>query len=392
MEQLLKQITRNAPAIKVVSETFKIPDKKENIAGNWIGKVKKLLLFRPGGLPKKGICIFAAMNYKPGFLCLFLLLVSLYSFGQYPPPPGYKGTTAISKDSSVFYNWASKCTVIRGYVNIADTNFLYNNSNRASYGNVYMATGAPDGLVLSLGDGGMATMSFDTVISDHDGWDFAVFENSFSDSFLELAFVEVSSDGVNFVRFPSVSLTQALLQVGTFDTIDTRLVNNLAGKYRLYYGTPFDLAELADSGRVNIHKITQIRIVDVVGCIQDAYARYDSQGHKINDPWPTPFDTGGFDLDAVGLIHNSPSAVDESLLKPSVSIIPNPCSHDARFFSGNPGSIHFEILNQMGQVLVKSSFTSSTSVDISYLPAGIFFVNFTCPGYSYPLTKKLLKY
>ena len=341
-----------------------------------------------------GICIFAGMNYKLNLLHLiiFVILVSEFSFGQYASPPGFPGTTAISKDSSVFYGWATGCTVTRGFVNIADTIFVYNNSNRTSYGNVYMATGLPDGLVLSLGDGGIATLTFDTVISDHQGWDFAVFENSFSDGFLELAYVEVSSDGLNFVRFPSVSLTQAQQQVGTFDTIDTRSINNLAGKFRLYFGTPFDLAELKDSLRVNIHHVTHIRIIDVVGCIQNEYARFDSQNHKINDPWPTPFDTGGFDLDGIGLVHNAPSAVDDNLHMPEVYIIPNPCTAKAGFFAGSSTPVHYRITSQTGTLLLQSAFTVSTSVDISSLPAGIYFVTFTSPGSSYPLTKKLLKY
>ena len=319
------------------------------------------------------------------------MLGSEFASGQYPGPPGTPGTTAISKDSSVFYAWASKCWVTRGYVNIADTNFLYNNSNRASYGNVFMATDIPDGLVLSLGDGGMATVGFDTVISDQSGWDFAIFENSFSDGFLELAYVEVSSDGVNFVRFPSVSLTQTQQQVSTFDTIDTRKIYNLAGKYRLFYGTPFDLYQLRDSTRVDIHHVTNIRIIDVVGCIQDAYARYDSQNNKINDPWPTPFDTGGFDLDGVGLLHNAPTGIDDRKM-PEVSIIPNPCSDAARFFAHTSVPVHYEITDQMGKTILQSTFSSSTIVDVSNLKPGIYFVSFINPETSSRLTKKLLKY
>ncbi|MEI8006649.1 MAG: T9SS type A sorting domain-containing protein [Bacteroidota bacterium] len=325
------------------------------------------------------------------FSLLTLMLSSEVVSGQYPGPPGQAGTTAIRKDSSVFYSWAVKCTVERGFVNISDTNYLYNNSNRASYGNVFMATDFPDGLVLSLGDGGIATVSFDTIISDHAGWDFAVFENSFSDGFLELAYVEVSSDGIHFVRFPSVSLTQTQQQVGTFDTIDTRNIYNLAGKYRLFYGTPFDLYQLKDSSTIDIHHITHIRIIDVVGCLQDAYARFDSQNHKINDPWPTPFDTGGFDLDAVGLLHNAPTGVDDKKT-PDVSILPNPCSGEARFFAHTSVRLNFEITNQMGKTILQSTFSASTIVDVSNLTPGIYFVSFINPETSTRLTKKLLKY
>jgi hypothetical protein len=43
--------------------------------------------------------------------------------------------------------------------------------------------------------------------------------------------------------------------------------------------------------------------VDVVGSITPAYATYDSQGNMVNDPWPTPYSSSGFDLDAVGVIN-----------------------------------------------------------------------------------------
>jgi len=49
-----------------------------------------------------------------------------------------------------------------------------------------------------------------------------------------------------------------------------------------------------------------VRVVDVIGSILSAYATHDSVGHVVNDPWPTPFDTGGFDLDAIGVLHVIP--------------------------------------------------------------------------------------
>jgi hypothetical protein len=61
--------------------------------------------------------------------------------------------------------------------------------------------------VLSLGDGGWIDILFGFAITDRPGPDFAVFENGIIDTFLELAFVEVSQDGVRYARFPAVSLT-----------------------------------------------------------------------------------------------------------------------------------------------------------------------------------------
>jgi hypothetical protein len=229
-------------------------------------------------------------------------MVPLCLAGPYAPPAGEPNSTAIHKDDPNFVAWATGVTIQRGYVDINEPGL-----GNVSYGNDSDALGKAEGDsydVISLGDGGTATVTFEYPITDGPGYDFAVFENAFDNTFLELAFVEVSSDGNNFFRFNSVSLTPTNTQVGSFGNLDTTNLHNLAGKYRQGYGTPFDLEELADvNSLLDINFITHVRIIDVVGCIKDEYASYDSLGNKINDPWPTPFSTGGFDLDAVGVIH-----------------------------------------------------------------------------------------
>ena len=60
--------------------------------------------------------------------------------------------------------------------------------------------------VVVLGDAGSITLTFDAPICNGSGYDFAVFENSLNDTFLEFAFIEVSSDGEHFVRFPNYYL------------------------------------------------------------------------------------------------------------------------------------------------------------------------------------------
>jgi hypothetical protein len=100
--------------------------------------------------------------------------------------------------------------------------------------------------VFSLGDGGRITLFVAGGIANAAGDDFAVFENGFyapGGLYGELAFVEVSSNGVDFARFPATSLRASPVPGGS--TIDPTDYHNLAGKHPLDRGTGFDLADLA---------------------------------------------------------------------------------------------------------------------------------------------------
>jgi hypothetical protein len=200
-----------------------------------------------------------------------------------------------------FIGWATGVvSLTRGPQNVGDPS-----SPLVSFGTASNALGGADGTfgVVSLGDGGQITLSFTQPIVNGPGADFAVFENGFRFNggvFGELAFVEVSADGVNFVRFPSVSLTPTDTQVGPFDALDPALIHNLAGQFPALEGTPFDLSD------VGLSSAGYVRVIDAVGSIDPRLATFDSQGHIINDPYPTPFASGGFDLDAVGVIHQAP--------------------------------------------------------------------------------------
>jgi hypothetical protein len=292
---------------------------------------------------------------------VFVFFCSVLLAGPYAPPAGRSGSTAICKNDPNIIAWATTAVIERGFIDINRPEL-----GHVSFGNDANCLGPAQCdtynvyNVVSLGDGGTATLSFQNPITNGAGFDFVVFENSHDNTFLELAFVEVSSDGNNFFRFDAVSFTDSNTQVGTFGSVDATNINNLAGKYRAGYGTPFDLQELAGIEGLDINLITHVRIIDVVGCIQSAdfnndgfvnffdysiliaaylsrpedarwnqrcdiaapygvidmadigqfmfqwlaeWSSMDSVGNKINDPWPTPFSTGGFDLDAVGVIH-----------------------------------------------------------------------------------------
>lgn len=259
---------------------------------------------------------------KTGTVVLLSVFCSLQSLAQFAGPVGSPTTTAMHKDSSAFVAWATNCVVQRGYLDISDPDL-----GVASFGDASQAVGTAGGVV-SLGDSGVAVLTFLNPITNGPGFDFAVFENAFNDEFLELAVVEVSSDGENFFRFPATSNTPDDVQVGPFENFgDATLLNNLAGKYREFYGTPFDLDELTGMPNLNVQAITHVKIIDVVGTIDPLYANYDQASNAINDPYPTAFASGGFDLDAVGVIHEGEAGL-ETLTEVSVSLFPNPLTPD----------------------------------------------------------------
>ncbi|MBL7931502.1 MAG: cysteine-rich CWC family protein [Bacteroidia bacterium] len=297
---------------------------------------------------------------------LFLSVKSLFA-QTYAPGVGQAGTTAMHKDSSSFVNWASGCTANHGYQDISNQSLGY-----TSVGDGSMATGkAQTNAVVSLGDGGSATCTFEKPIINGPGFDFAVFENSFDDTFLELAFVEVSSDGHNFFRFPSHSLTDTVVQTSSFGSTDPTKINNLAGKYRGGYGTPFDLQDLSGVSGLDLNNITHVKIIDVVGSINRAYASFDSYGRKINDPWPTAFPQGGFDLDAVGVIHESTvSGIHEEKNAPYVSFWPNPASKGSTIVIKSFDEItKAELYDTLGRAVL---CINSNEIDTDELAAGTY--------------------
>ena len=307
------------------------------------------------------------------FLAIAGMIFSLIttSAAQFAPPAGQPGSTAVKADSSVFVQWASACLVERGYADISDTTLGY-----ADYGMDTAAVGTADLNAVSLGDGGCAILYFDIPLTNGPGFDFAVFENSFNDEFLELAFVEVSSDGIRFFRFGSVSNTQTEIQVDAFGTLDATDLCNLVGKYRGEYGTPSDLEELKDSVGLDISNIIAVRIVDVVGSVDPEYSSYDSQGNIINDPWPTPFESSGFDLDAVGVIHDkNHTDVYEETYGNVIVAAPNPVTDVLRITGVELGG-EFVIYDLTGHAVYSSGTVQhgEISISVSGFPKGVLFI------------------
>ena len=311
-------------------------------------------------------------------LILMMAMVPTMLWAQFAPASDIAGTTAMHADSAAFVAWAMGCTVERGPMCIADLTL-----GNASYGREERALGKPGGTydVVSLGDGGKAVLTFESPIYNGPGPDFAVFENGFANALspdtwaLELGFVEVSSDGENFFRFPAVTYVQTDTQLDNAGSINPAQLHNFASKYGAFYGTPFDLDEVEDNDLLDKNRVTHVRIVDVIGNIDPEYATYDSEGHIINDPWPTAFSSSGFDLDAVGVIHDLAHFDVPEHPENAVTVYPNPVKD--RLFVNGENVQTVEVYNLVGQQVMTSN---ETTLDLGDLMTGVYFIRIIADG------------
>ncbi len=306
---------------------------------------------------------------------LYFLLVLFFPFlgntQSFAPAVGFEGSTAIHKDSSLFVNWATEAVVSLGYKDIALPQYGF-----VSYGTATDAVGKVEDSprIVSLGDGGEAILTFENPIVNGKGADFAVFENAFfmNDTselaFLELAFVEVSTDGQEYIRFPAISEIQPEIQTGSFEFLNARYIYNFAGKYTKFYGTPFDLEDLKElviGTNIDLNEINYVKIIDVVGSINPNFATYDSLDYVVNDPYPTAFESGGFDLDAVGVIHDSTNQKEQE-----ISIYPNPAT-DIIYFTLGTEKVSQAFIYSLCGKLVHTSLEKN-HITITSLDKGIY--------------------
>ena len=248
---------------------------------------------------------------------------SAHAIGIFAPAAGQAGSTAIAAGDPSILGWA---TTVLNYTPGTDVDLQFQTPLKA-LGPAGNSDGASTGFnfdIVSLGNRGAITLGFDSPIANGPGYDFAVFENSFSDTFLELAWVEVSSDGSSFFRFPGFSLTPG--PVNAFGSMDPTNLEGLAGKYRGGFATPFDLEWLAGTPGLDLTRVSYVRLVDIVGDASAAndlnpaslaaWLGLDSAGAlpdpllqialgapvAIFDPYPT-VGSAGFDLDAIAVLN-----------------------------------------------------------------------------------------
>jgi hypothetical protein len=310
-----------------------------------------------------------------------LLLLPFYGLSQYAPQAGKSGTTAIHKDSSIIQTFSNYSpgsqgkNLLRGWVNMSDTNL-----GKTTVGNIDSIFNTPEQFMISLGDGGMVTLQLPIPIKNGQGADFVIFENGFAFSkdsfFLELAFVEVSKDGHTFYRFPAYSETDTTQQIGPFGSIQAHKVHNLAGKYVMPFGVPFDLEDLKNELGTE-QSIQFIRLIDVIGSIHPMHANRDFKGRIINDPWPTPFPSGGFDLTGIGFIHGDFTSLSEHEEKLDAIIYPNPANESAQInFISHEDLSELRITDCSG--FIQKEFLNVNQSNFQFMvnecAAGIYFV------------------
>ncbi|MFD1552070.1 T9SS C-terminal target domain-containing protein [Putridiphycobacter roseus] len=320
------------------------------------------------------------------FILLILLQINGLIFGQFAPAANQIGTTAIHKDSSIIINWANQVIAFaRGPEDISNPNSIL-----ASFGDSTNALFTAQGNsidVVSLGDGGTITLSFPYPIQNANGPDFTIFENSFDHQYLEFAFVEVSSNGQDFVRFPATSNIDNTSQTGPFGYSDATKINNLAGKYKQGYGTPFDLSDLPVNSSLNLDSIVYVKIIDVVGSIDSNFGTLDQYGDLVNDPFPTAFSSCGFDLDAVGVIHqNNPLNVSAQELI-SFKLYPNPVTNYV-FIETELENMAYKVNDLQGKQVLSGYIQDNNYIDLSELTNGYYL--FTLVSDEFLKTKKIV--
>ena len=297
---------------------------------------------------------------------LVLFFCSLTGLAQFDGPGGEPGSKSIHKDATSMKAWATGAELERGFMQVNDTAL-----GKPTIGSASSATGAMDGGVVSLGDGGSITLTFANPILNGEGPDFAVFENGFKVGFsyyLELAHVEVSADGVNYVRFPSECLTDSTYQLDNFAYTKPEEIYNLAGKHQAPYGTLFDLEE------VGMQSASHIRIIDVVGSVNDSFGSRDSKGRIINDPFPSPFESGGFDLDAVAVVDGLVLKREEQTLQ-DVSVYPTLAHVYEDIQINAPQGAKVLVTDIQGQIILKSEADR-----IQLNTSGIYFLSLKYEG------------
>ena len=97
---------------------------------------------------------------------------------------------------------------------------------------------------------------------------------------------------------------------------------------------------------------------------------YDAFGHIVNDPWPTPFNSCGFDLTGVGVIHQKTVGIEDHDVT-HITVYPNPCND--RIYVNLDEVQRVELYNMNGRLLeIIQPDDTHFMLDMQQYPAGLY--------------------
>ncbi len=102
-----------------------------------------------------------------------------------------------------------------------------------------------------------------------------------------------------------------------------------------------------------------------------------AQAGIINDPYPTPYPSCGFDLDAVGVIHKAAAGIKTQKDNVSLSVYPNPATDKIMIsVSGEiPGGLTATLTTIAGNILQTLTLSQAvSSISIQQYPAGMYYL------------------
>ena len=96
----------------------------------------------------------------------------------------------------------------------------------------------------------------------------------------------------------------------------------------------------------------------------------------VNDPYPTPFSSSGFDLDAIGIIHSTLALNENSFIKSVV--YPNPSTGLFQIDSEFIGL--FLVTNIQGKIITEGALLNNLELDLSQFDNGLYYLNMISKG------------
>jgi hypothetical protein len=121
----------------------------------------------------------------------------------------------------------------------------------------------------------------------------------------------------------------------------------------------------------------------VVGSTDPTFGSSDAFGNLINDSYPTEFPAGGFDLDAIAVLHELPLEIAPELAVESLQlhVFPNPTRGEITIQSKSGGKI--SLYNLLGQTLFEDEIATTLTLDLRTYSASVLLLVVEFDGMSY---------